>query len=65
MYKAVDRRLLEKKSNTPPITTRLEVLTAKAIRHYKESADSKIVYKKTVKIRAREQASTTARYYLL
>jgi hypothetical protein len=54
MYKVVDRRLLKKKSNTPSITTRLEVLTAKAIRHYKELIESKIVYKKAVKIRARE-----------
>jgi hypothetical protein len=54
MYKAVDRRLLEKKSNTPSITTRLEVLTAKAIKHYKKLVGSKIVYKKTIKIRARE-----------
>jgi hypothetical protein len=37
MYKAVDKRLLEKKSNVPPITTRLEVLITKAIRRYKES----------------------------
>jgi hypothetical protein len=65
VYKVVDRRLLEKKSNTPPITTRLEVLTAKAIRCYKKLAGSKIVYKKAVKIKAREQASTTARYRLL
>jgi hypothetical protein len=65
VYKAVDKRLLEKKSNTLPITTRLEVLTAKAIKYYKKLIDSKIVYKKTIKIRAKEQASTTARYRLL
>jgi hypothetical protein len=54
MYKAVDRKLLEKKSNTLSITTRLEVLTAKAIRHYKKLVEDKIVYKKTKKIRAKE-----------
>jgi hypothetical protein len=54
MYKAVDRRLLEKKSNTPLIITCLKVLTTKAIRYYKKLVRSKIVYKKTIKIRAKE-----------
>jgi hypothetical protein len=54
VYKAVDKKLLEKKFNTLSIITRLEVLTAKAIRHYKELVESKIVYKKAVKIRAKE-----------
>jgi hypothetical protein len=46
--------LLKKKSNTLSITIYLEVLTAKAIRHYKKLVKSKIVYKKTIKIRARK-----------
>jgi hypothetical protein len=54
VYKVVNKRLLKKKSNTPSITTRLEVFTAKAIRYYKKLVEGKIVYKKAVKIKARE-----------
>jgi hypothetical protein len=54
MYKAVSRQLLKKKSNTLSIITRLKILTAKAIRHYKKLIKGKIVCKKTIKIRARE-----------
>src|ERR1700754_813150 len=60
-YKAVHGRLLEKESDTPPITTRLETLTAKATRRYKQSIGGQIVREEAAKIRARAHTIATAR----
>jgi Reverse transcriptase (RNA-dependent DNA polymerase) len=62
-YKAVNRRILEKESDTPPITTRLEILAAKATRRYEQSIGGRIVREEAAKIRARGQAAPTTRQH--
>ena len=58
-YKAAHGRLLEKESDTPPITTRLETLIAKATRRYKQSIGGQIASEEAAKIRARYTMVTT------
>ena len=58
-YKAASGRLLEKESDTPPITTRLEVLVAKATRRYQQSIGGRVVREEAAKIRRRHTTGTT------
>ena len=64
-YKATHGRLLEKESDTPPITTRLETLTAKATRRYEQSIGGQIVREEAAKIRIRTYSFTTTRNHQL
>ena len=55
-YKATSGRLLEKESDTPPITTHLEVLVARAMRRYKQSIGDRVIHEEATKIRRRRQS---------
>ena len=62
-YKAVNGRLLEKESDTPPITTRLEALSAKAMRRYEQSIGGRIVREEAAKIKTRRHTIVIIRHY--